>query len=279
MPEVAARMAARQCRVALYSCWGLLGLNAAGGVAAAFRTRASMPDRRPSRAFAGGSAIRMSRARRMFLSSIACDPVRSPERFCVALSHALTRRFEHGLGRYSLCSNYLCLFLAQGKRLQELLPQLGRLAELATIFDTDELLRHSPEAFCDQIARAFAELGSSAGLRTRVIPLGGHVVAEAYYDGAWHMFDPDYDVIPSRNGVVGVGELAADPELATSAYRSNRIGNDGGAVIAMLARLNPAHVSGVDPRAGRRRRMQGVARMGKWIVPAGVLAYCIDGCQ
>ena len=45
--------------------------------------------------------------------------------------------------------------------------------------------------FCDDSATNFMVLCEAAGLRARVWGLSGHVVPEAYFEGDWHMLDPD----------------------------------------------------------------------------------------
>lgn len=71
--------------------------------------------------------------------------------------------------------------------------------------------------FCDDCATNFAVLARKAGLRSRVWGLSGHVVAEAFYDGRWHMFDPDHQAVyRNQQGIIaGVEELAKHPELIT----------------------------------------------------------------
>ena len=39
------------------------------------------------------------------------------------------------------------------------------------------------------------QLADKAGIRPRHVGLFGHVVMEAWYDGEWHMYDPDFEVI------------------------------------------------------------------------------------
>lgn len=75
--------------------------------------------------------------------------------------------------------------------------------------------------FCDDCATNFAVLARKAGLQSRVWGLSGHVVAEAFYDGQWHMFDPDHQVFyRNPQGVIaGVEELAQHPELITKTPR------------------------------------------------------------
>jgi len=69
--------------------------------------------------------------------------------------------------------------------------------------------------FCDDTARALAGLWQTAGLKSRVWGLSGHVVPEVYYDNEWHMYDPDHRVFYSKqDGTVAGTEFLADhPEL------------------------------------------------------------------
>lgn len=71
--------------------------------------------------------------------------------------------------------------------------------------------------FCDDCATNFMVLARKAGLQSRVWGLSGHVVAETFYDGRWHMFDPDHQVFyRNRQGqIAGVEELAEQPRLIT----------------------------------------------------------------
>ncbi|WP_339731896.1 transglutaminase-like domain-containing protein [uncultured Gimesia sp.] len=75
--------------------------------------------------------------------------------------------------------------------------------------------------FCDDCATNFAVLARKAGLRSRVWGLSGHVVAEAFYDGQWHMFDADHQVFyrNQKGTIAGVEELARHPELITKTKR------------------------------------------------------------
>ncbi len=69
--------------------------------------------------------------------------------------------------------------------------------------------------FCDDAATNFMVLAEKARLSARVWTLSGHVVAEALYDGSWHMFDADAEIYyPSDDGTIaGVEQLADDPDL------------------------------------------------------------------
>ncbi|MGB0583401.1 MAG: transglutaminase domain-containing protein, partial [Limisphaerales bacterium] len=81
--------------------------------------------------------------------------------------------------------------------------------------------------FCDDSARNTAALAQLAGLRARVWGLSGHVVAETYYDGGWHMFDPDHEVFyrTAAGHIASVEELARNPGLITKTKR-DPIGSD-----------------------------------------------------
>jgi hypothetical protein len=48
--------------------------------------------------------------------------------------------------------------------------------------------------FCDDSATNFMALAEAAGLNARVWGLSGHVVPEAFFDGGWHMLDPDGEI-------------------------------------------------------------------------------------
>lgn len=70
--------------------------------------------------------------------------------------------------------------------------------------------------FCDDSAANFAALARSAGLGGRVWGLSGHVVAEAEYDGAWHLFDPDGKMYYRKEDgrtIASVEDCARNPEL------------------------------------------------------------------
>jgi hypothetical protein len=70
--------------------------------------------------------------------------------------------------------------------------------------------------FCDDSSTNFAALARAAGLKARVWGLSGHVVPEVWYDGGWHMFDPDglaYYRYPDKNTVASIADIVAHPEI------------------------------------------------------------------
>jgi len=52
------------------------------------------------------------------------------------------------------------------------------------------------------------------------VGLNGHVVMEAWYEGDWHLYDPDLEVLPvnSQGHVMSVEKLSHEKELLQSYY-------------------------------------------------------------
>jgi hypothetical protein len=100
------------------------------------------------------------------------------------------------------------------------------------------VLMHNPAVYllvfgygiCDDSASAIHYLSRMLDLQSRVVGFDGHIIAEAFYDGDWHMFDADHEsyyfsqsriasveAIQARLNIVrkGVDSQGLDP-----AYRS-----------------------------------------------------------
>lgn len=94
------------------------------------------------------------------------------------------------------------------------------------IHDPVKFLNVYGYGFCDDCATNFSVLANKAGLQSRVWGLGGHVVGETFYDGRWHMFDPDHQVFyrNKQGTIAGVEELSQHPELITKT-RQDPIGS------------------------------------------------------
>lgn len=90
--------------------------------------------------------------------------------------------------------------------------------EDAEIHDPVKFVNVYGYGFCDDSAQNFAALCETAGLKARVWGLNGHVVAESFYDGAWHMFDVDMECYFRGTGgrVLGVEELGKAPSVITA---------------------------------------------------------------
>lgn len=88
---------------------------------------------------------------------------------------------------------------------------------------TNARLPHDPlrlvtsfqSGLCDDRNAALANLFSLAGIQSRMYHLNGHVVAEAYYDSAWHMYDADWRVFfnDEQGKVAGVEYISEHQEV------------------------------------------------------------------
>lgn len=90
---------------------------------------------------------------------------------------------------------------------------------------------------CSGSAQSFTALCEAAGLKARVWGLNGHVVAESFYDDAWHVFDPDQQCyFRGRDGhVLGVEELAKDPSPILKAKPATHTGMQPAVLAKMYA--------------------------------------------
>jgi hypothetical protein len=72
------------------------------------------------------------------------------------------------------------------------------------------------EMRCGHIARVAVDLFSANGFNARLVQLGGHVIAEVYYDNAWHYLDADVfgggETIVNNKGIIpSIAELSREP--------------------------------------------------------------------
>lgn len=132
----------------------------------------------------------------------------SDEEVMVSLYETVTQRFAHKVANHTIFSNWL-------------LALMGKLhPAFAAVRQPTIMVRHADALFCDQISYLLMRLALDRGIRARHVGLYGHVVMEAWYDGKWHLFDPDLKVIP-RNAsgqIVSVDTLAQSPELLEKYY-------------------------------------------------------------
>lgn len=134
------------------------------------------------------------------------DP--SEEEVMVALQDVIARRFSDGEGVHCLFSNWILWGLGQ------IHPAFLH------VWSSDLLVSKGQSMHCDQASYMLMMLASERGILTRHVGLDGHVVMEAWYDGYWHLFDPDMEVIPvNGDGVVlSVDELAQDEDQLRKYY-------------------------------------------------------------
>ncbi len=78
----------------------------------------------------------------------------------------------------------------------------------------EDLIRAYGFGLCHESAGALVNLFRSVGLEARLRGLGSHVVAEAFFDKSWHMFDPDGNAMirGPRGKIVSVDDLIEAPE-------------------------------------------------------------------
>jgi hypothetical protein len=125
------------------------------------------------------------------------------------LYETVIARFTHGnRSHYNLFSNWI-------------LWSLGKIhPALPVINDPDALLKYGHSGLCSQTSFVLLRLAQKAGIRPRHVGLFGHVVMEAWYDGDWHLYDPDLEIPSHFDGkpVVSVATLSADENLVLQAY-------------------------------------------------------------
>jgi len=116
--------------------------------------------------------------------------------------------FTHRAARHTVFSSWP-LFLA------------GKLhPSLAQCRDPETLAARTDSLLCGQASYLLLELVRTQGVRARHVGLNGHVVMEAWYEGDWHLYDPDLEVAPTDDSgrVLSVDELARSPELLERYY-------------------------------------------------------------
>ena len=132
----------------------------------------------------------------------------------------VVERFSYGSkAKYNLFSNWIMSFLGLFN------------PNAAYISDPDVLLKYGFSVMCHQSSWVLATLAKKENVPFRHVELGGHVVLEAWWGDAWHLYDPAFEVIPtSGNKIYSVNDLEDKPCLVKSFY-----GNRGDAVAPLFA--------------------------------------------
>jgi hypothetical protein len=110
-----------------------------------------------------------------------------------ALFKAVTERFDHGPSLHSFSSNWILWTLGK------ILP-----IDIGVARDPDVVLRTQGNVLCSESSYVLTQAALREGILARHVGLNGHVVMEAYYDGGWHLYDPDYDVYSEKNSVAAL---------------------------------------------------------------------------
>lgn len=120
----------------------------------------------------------------------------------------VSSRFSHGVTLHTPFSNWMLWTLGKAH------PALGALRNPVS------LLKRSESALCGDISFVLMKLAQRAGIRARHVGLFGHVVMEAWYDDGWHMYDPDYEVVPLEDSgaVLGVTAMSGDEAMVHKVY-------------------------------------------------------------
>ena len=91
-------------------------------------------------------------------------------------------------------------------------------------WDTVELINSYGFGLCGYQSTAYVQIATAGGLKARTCHLPSHVIAEAFYDDAWHMFDCQvgWYACNRKGKVASCEEMKADPTLVTDAIKENR---------------------------------------------------------
>lgn len=84
------------------------------------------------------------------------------------------------------------------------------------LHDPTRFLNGYGYGWCNDAAANLAVLAEKAGLRSRVWSLKGHVVPEVYFEGGWHMLDPDGEIYYLEDDgvtIASVETLEKHPDL------------------------------------------------------------------
>lgn len=88
--------------------------------------------------------------------------------------------------------------------------------EYGVVYDPVKLVSVYGYGYCYQNRAALEALWQAAGLEARSAGIGGHSVAEVFYEGAWHYFDADqhgYCLLDDGTTVAAIEDLARRPDL------------------------------------------------------------------
>ena len=131
-----------------------------------------------------------------------------PQQTMQTLFDTASARFTHGESLHTPFSNWILWTLGQVH------PALG------AIRDPGGLLKRGESAFCGVISYVLMQMALQAGIRPRHVGLNGHVVMEAWYDGEWHMYDPDFEVVPldDSGSVLSVAALSRNEGMIRKVY-------------------------------------------------------------
>lgn len=91
-------------------------------------------------------------------------------------------------------------------------------------WDTLDLINSYGFGLCGYQSTAYCQIATAGGMKARTMHPTSHVIAEAFYDDAWHMFDCQvgWYALNRQGKVASVEELKADDTLVSKAVEENR---------------------------------------------------------
>lgn len=92
-------------------------------------------------------------------------------------------------------------------------------------WNTMDLINSYGWGICGHQSRAFVQLCDAGGLRARVITAPSHQMAEAWYDGSWHLYDCQiglYALRRDKSAVAGYEEIQKDLGIVKEALKEGR---------------------------------------------------------
>ena len=123
----------------------------------------------------------------------------------------VTKQFNHGIAEHTLESNWIMFLLGNINR------AFGTVYMHKNFFKSKRLI-------CSQSSYLLLKLLEEDNIKTRHVSFysyrGGHVIMEAWFNGKWNMFDPDYKVVPYNNNleILSVNELIIDSKTLYKYY-------------------------------------------------------------
>jgi len=140
-----------------------------------------------------------------------------PAEISMLLMELVDRRAVHiasGPGKHTFTSNWL-------------LHLLGYVhPSFSVLYSRDDLLKNNASFFCSQASYLLVQLLLEHNIPARHVGLYGHVVAEAFWDGTWHMLDPDYGIVVRSDlgTILSVSDLTE--KLLTESYEGEFEGEE-----------------------------------------------------
>jgi len=92
-------------------------------------------------------------------------------------------------------------------------------------WDSIDLINSYGFALCGYQSMMFAQICNAGGIKTRTMHPKNHVIAEAFYGDAWHMFDCQvgwFAYRKDKSAVASCEEMKADPMIITDAVSDGR---------------------------------------------------------